>query len=73
VPDSKSIELAQARQHVESGRRIVAAQESLVAEIAARGGNVAFAQSLLDSFRRTQAIFEDDLRRLSSDGPVPPA
>ena len=57
--------LANARKHVEGGKRIIAAQERLVAEIKATGGDPAEAQSLLDSFRVTQANFEDDLRRLS--------
>jgi hypothetical protein len=36
----------------------------LVAQIKAGGGDTMAAESLLDSFRRTQVIFEDDLRRL---------
>ena len=68
-----AIVLAKARQHVEGGKRIIAAQESLLAEIAARGGDVTVAQSVLDSFRRTQAIFEEELRRLSNDARTRPS
>lgn len=55
--------IEQARRHVEGGKRIVAAQEALVATIKERGENIADAQSLLDAFRLTLAAFEDDLIR----------
>jgi hypothetical protein len=67
MPDSAhaSFELLQRR--VEGGRRIVAAQEALVAKIKAEGGDTAVAQDMLESFRRTLKSFEDDRRRLLSD------
>lgn len=56
--------LALSRKHVAGGQRIVAAQEMLVARIRADGGDPADAQSVLDSFRRTQRTFEDELAGL---------
>jgi hypothetical protein len=63
---------ALARRHVEGGRRILAAQQALVAQIKADGGDSALAEDILESFRRTQAAFEDDLRQLAGDlSPAP--
>jgi hypothetical protein len=61
--------VAQARRHVENGRRIIAAQEALIQQTRARGGDTTLAQSLLDSFKRSQAVFEDDLRQITLDSP----
>jgi hypothetical protein len=52
-----------AKQHVEAGRRIIAAQLSLIEELKAQGRDTALAESLLDSFRHTQEHYEQDLRR----------
>jgi len=62
MSDPKETKLAQALRHVESGKRIVAAQEKLISQIKAEGGDAKGAESLLDSFLQTQATFEDDLR-----------
>ena len=58
-------QLIMARRHVEGGRRIVAAQEALVARIKAKGEDSSLADDILHSFRRTPAIFEADLLRLT--------
>lgn len=47
--------------HVTLGRRIVAAQERRVAVLRADGCDCRAAESLLATYRQTQAIFEDDL------------
>ena len=65
MSDPTDAKLAQARQHVESGRRIISAQESLVDEIKAKGGDATDSQSMLDTFRNTQQHFEADLLRLA--------
>jgi hypothetical protein len=62
MSDPKETKLAQALRHVVSGKRIVAAQEKIISQIKAEGGNAKDAESLLDCFLRTQATFEDDLR-----------
>lgn len=61
-------QIERARHHVEGGKRIIAAQERLIAEMKAKGEDTTIAESLLDSFRRTQASFEDGLRRLLGEG-----
>jgi len=65
MSDPTEAKLAQARQHVESGRRIIAVQESLVHEVKATGGDASHAQTMLDTFRTTQQHFEADLVRLA--------
>jgi len=59
--------LALARRHVQDGKCIVAAQKKIISEIKACGGDARGAEDLLDTFRRTQAIFEDHLGRLAKD------
>ena len=53
-----------ARRHVEGGRHILAAQEALVAKIKAEGGDAGLAEDVLQSFRQTQANFEEELQTL---------
>jgi hypothetical protein len=52
---------ALAQDHVIRGRRIVARQRQLIAEVRARGGDCTQAEDLLSQFERSLAIFEDDL------------
>jgi hypothetical protein len=61
----KDNKLARGQQHVEGGKRIIAAQQQLIEEIKTEGRDTTEAQSMLDSFRRTQAMFEDDVRDLA--------
>jgi len=56
---------ALAQEHVTMGRRIVARQRQLISEIQTRGGDIEDAEELLSAFRRSLALFEDDLARLS--------
>jgi hypothetical protein len=53
---------AQAARHVAEGKRIVEQQRALVAKAKEAGRDTDYAESLLDQFGRTQAIFEDALR-----------
>jgi len=62
---------ALALDHVLRGRRIVARQRSLIAEIRARGGDCTGAEGLLSSFERSLAIFEDDLAILQRKNAAP--
>jgi hypothetical protein len=55
-----------AARHVTSGRRIVAGQRKLVEQRLAEGKDVREAEQLLSQYERTQAIFEDDLKQLTS-------
>ena len=64
MPDH-DIELARATENVESARRIYAAQVGMINDIKAEGGDARFAQSLLDTFRRTLKDYEDSYSRLS--------
>jgi hypothetical protein len=57
---------ALAREHVNKGRRIVVRQRQLIHEIQARGGDIEDAEALLSTFRRSLALFEDDLARLKA-------
>jgi hypothetical protein len=52
---------ALAHDHVVRGRRIVARQRQLIADIRARAGDCANAEELLSAFERSLVIFEDDL------------
>ena len=54
--------LAQAARHVATGRRVVAQQHALIARLEAAGRDTFLSKSLLDSFLRSLANFEDDLR-----------
>ena len=58
--------LTAAQRHVLGARRIVAAQEAVVAAIQAEGGDASDAMDVLRSFRQTLADFEADVRRLSN-------
>jgi hypothetical protein len=60
VPDREKL----AYKHVTKGRRIVAGQRELIAEIRARGGECEKAEDLLSTFERSLAIFEDDLAQI---------
>jgi hypothetical protein len=55
-----------ALRHVISGRRIILAQRDHIERLRARGGDASDAEQLLSQYERTQAIFEDDLKRLTS-------
>jgi hypothetical protein len=59
-----------ALRHVESGRRIVDRQRALVARRKALGVNTDVSESLLEAFKRSQAIFEDDLADLDRKRPL---
>jgi hypothetical protein len=63
IPCESVIEAAE--RHVRSGRRIVASQEALVTRLRASGGDCVTAEILLAAFRKSLAIFEDDLSCLS--------
>jgi Fe2+ or Zn2+ uptake regulation protein len=54
-----------ALRHALAGRRIIAAQRERVARLLAQGRNTTEAEQLLSQYERTQAIFEDDLERLT--------
>jgi hypothetical protein len=56
------IRLAQG--HVTGGRRIVARQRQLIAQIRACGGDSEKAEDLLSMFERSLATFEDDLAEI---------
>jgi len=51
-----------ALRHVLEGRRIVARQKALIERMRASGLDISDAESLLNSFIRSLAVFEDDLR-----------
>ena len=64
MPEAKEeTHLEAVQRHVDRGRSIVARQEKRVASITVRRGDTSQSQSLLDVFRQTQAIFEDELVR----------
>ena len=68
--------LAQAERHAAEGKRLVARQETLIADSHQRGHDIADARKVLDTLRDTQAIHEDDVRRLRNEldavmGPAP--
>lgn len=56
--------IAQARQNVESGQRIIAGQQKLIAMLKEQKRSTLFAESLLKSFESSQEIFEADLTTL---------
>ena len=57
-------EFQQAQRHVDRGKQIVAEQVERVLLIKELGGDLRTAEILLDEFRQSLAIFEDDLKRL---------
>jgi hypothetical protein len=73
MSDRVKTKAAQARQHVEGGKRIIAAQLQLIGQIKAVGGDAKEAQSMLDSFRHTQATFENDVRLLAEEDKAAPS
>ena len=54
-------ELAMAERHVREGRRAVVRQREIVARKKAAGQNSVMSQTLLDTFERTLAAFEEYL------------
>jgi hypothetical protein len=56
-----------ALRHVLSGRRIVIAQRERVSRLLAQGKDTTQSEQLLSQYERVQAIFEEDLKRLSSE------
>lgn len=60
-----------ALRHVESGRRIVANQKTLIERLHHAGHDTVEAKSLLRHFQTSQAFFENDLlEALTGTGPV---
>ena len=64
---SHSEQLEQARQRVLETRRIAEAQRERVDRLSRQGQETSEAKSLLRSYERTVAIFEDDFVRLSKE------
>jgi hypothetical protein len=58
--------IAQARQEIDSGRRVIERQQSLIAMRKEQQRSTVFAESLLESFERSQAILEADLALLGA-------
>jgi len=54
-----------ALRHVISGREIIAAQKERIERRRAKGEDTAHDEALLVQYEHSQAIFEDDLMRLS--------
>jgi len=59
--------LEYARKQAADGERIIAEQVQVIADMEARGLKATASQALLASFRRTQAIFMDDLNRAEAE------
>jgi hypothetical protein len=59
--------LAQAERHAAEGRRLVARQETLIADSHQRGHDTTGARKVLDTLRDPQAIHEYDVRRLRDE------
>jgi hypothetical protein len=59
--------LALAERHAVEGRRLIARQEALVASLHRRGHDTANTRKVLDALRDTQAVHEDDVRRLRDE------
>jgi hypothetical protein len=57
----------EARRHVIDGRKILNRQRELIARNRDQGQNTDQAKSLLVDFERSQAIFEQDLDRISGE------
>jgi hypothetical protein len=69
-----SIELHESRlemaiRHVRVGREIVERQRRLIAAQRGRGHSTCYAESLLATFERSLAVFEDDLASLQKNAP----
>jgi len=60
---------ALALQHVISGRRIIERQRRAIAQRKAIGADTSESERLLESFERTQVIFEQDLADLDRRKP----
>jgi DNA repair protein RadC len=60
--------LEQAERHVQHGRKILAEQERLIEAIKRQGGDTTSAENLLSEFKRSQELFEADLRILQRKG-----
>ena len=58
--------------HVLSGRKIVAAQRERVHRLRLEGKDTSEAENLLTQYKRTLAIFEDDLEKLQVTGEPQP-
>jgi hypothetical protein len=58
--------IAQARQDIDSGRRVIERQRSLIAMLKHQQRSTVFAESLLESFDRSQTILEADLAALGA-------
>jgi hypothetical protein len=56
--------LAQAEHHVAEGRRHLARQEELIAELDRDGHDTTEARKLLATLRATQALHQEDVERL---------
>ena len=54
-----------ARRYVETGRRIIQSQQTLIAMLKEQNRSSTFAEGLLEKFEQSQAIFEEDLARLT--------
>jgi uncharacterized protein (UPF0335 family) len=59
--------IAQAERHAVEGRRLIARQEALIASLHRRGHDAANTRKVLDALKDTQAIHEDDVRRLRDE------
>ena len=57
----------EALRHVRSGRNVVKRQRDLIASKKTHGSNTERSEDLLATFERSQAIFEDDLDRISRE------
>jgi hypothetical protein len=57
----------EAVRHVEVGRRVILRQRLMIERYRSMGLSTVHAESLLDTFERTQVIFEDDLIRISRE------
>jgi hypothetical protein len=56
--------IALARQHVATGRRIIARQKLLIETLRAHGRSTDHSETMLDAFTRSQRIFEEHLEFL---------
>jgi hypothetical protein len=55
------------RKKVAEGERIIEEQSHLIADMEVRGVKTTASQAVLDTFRRTQALFIDDLHRVEEE------
>jgi hypothetical protein len=56
-----------AHRHAVAGRKVITCQRDLIARKQALGHSTDRSEDLLAIFERTQAIFEDDLARITSE------